>query len=219
MSSLQVERQHIVQVVKSKGADKFVIIGLTGSIASGKSTIAGMLKEMGLPIVDADLVARQVVEVGSPTLMKIAEEFGEDVLLPTGEMDRAKVGSIIFNNEQKRLQLNSIIHPAIRAEMIRQRDAYVAEGKHVVMDIPLLFESKLQNFVEKILVVTVSPEVQLQRLMARNGLSKEEAEARIASQLPLKEKEDGADAVIYNNGTIEQSKQQLLDIIRNWCIV
>ena len=216
---MQVERQHIVQAVKSKGAGEFVIIGLTGSIASGKSTIAGMLKEMGLPIVDADLVARQVVEVGSPTLMKIAEEFGEDVLLPTGEMDRAKVGSIIFNNEQKRLQLNSIIHPAIRAEMIRQRDAYVAEGKHVVMDIPLLFESTLQNFVEKIFVVTVSPEVQLQRLMARNGLSKEEAEARIASQLPLKEKEDGADAVIYNNGTIEQSKQQLLDIIRNWCIV
>jgi dephospho-CoA kinase len=216
--SLQVERQHIVQAVKSKGADKFVIIGLTGSIASGKSTIAAMLKDLGLPIVDADLVARQVVEVGSPTLAKIAEEFGEDVLLPTGEMDRAKVGAIIFNDEQKRLQLNSIIHPAIRAEMIRQRDAYVAEGEHVVMDIPLLFESKLQHFVEKILVVTVSPEVQLQRLMARNELSKEEAEVRIASQLPLKEKEEGADAVIYNNGTIEQSRQQLLDILHNWGI-
>ncbi len=215
---MQVERQHFVQAVKSKGADKFVIIGLTGSIASGKSTIAGMLKKLGLPIVDADLVARQVVEVGSPTLAKIAEAFGEDVLLPTGEMDRAKVGAIIFNDEQKRLQLNSIIHPAIRTEMIRQRDAYVAEGKHVVMDIPLLFESKLQHFVEKILVVTVSPEVQLQRLMERNELSREEAQARISSQLPLKEKEEGADAVIYNNGTIEQSKQQLLDILRNWDI-
>jgi len=196
-----------------------VIIGLTGSIASGKSTIAGILKEMGLPIVDADLVARQVVEVGSPTLAKIAEEFGEDVLLPSGEMDRAKVGAIIFNDEQKRLQLNGIIHPAIREEMIRQRDAFVVEGKHVVMDIPLLFESKLQHFVEKILVVTVSPEVQLQRLMARNGLSKEEAEARIASQLPLKEKEDGADAIIYNDGTIEQSKQQLIEIMRKWDIL
>jgi len=196
-----------------------MIIGLTGSIASGKSTIANMLKEMGLPIVDADLVARQVVEVGSPTLAKIAEVFGEDVLLPSGEMDRAKVGALIFNDEQKRLQLNSIIHPAIRAEMIRQRDAYVAEEKHVVMDIPLLFESNLQHFVEKILVVTVSPEVQLQRLMARNGLSKEEAQARISSQLPLKEKEDGADAVIYNNGTIDESKQQLIDVMRKWNIV
>ena len=196
-----------------------MIIGLTGSIASGKSTIAGMLKDMGLPIVDADLVARQVVEVGSPTLAKIVEQFGEDVLLPSGEMDRTKVGAIIFNDEQKRLQLNGIIHPAIREEMIRQRDAFVVESKHVVMDIPLLFESKLQHFVEKILVVTVSPEVQLQRLMARNGLSKEEAEARIASQLPLKEKEDGADAVIYNNGTIEQSKQQLIEIMRNWDVL
>ena len=215
---MQVERQHIVQAVKSKGADKIVIIGLTGSIASGKSTIATILKDLGLPIVDADIVARKVVEVGSPTLEKIAATFGDNVLLPTGEMDRAKVGAIIFNDEQKRLQLNSIIHPAIREEMIRQRDAYVADGKHVVMDIPLLFESKLQHFVEKILVVTVSPEVQLQRLMDRNQLSIEEAQARISSQLPLKEKEAGADAVIYNNGTIEQSKQQLLNILRNWDI-
>ena len=196
-----------------------MIIGLTGSIASGKSTIADMLRNMGLPIVDADLVARQVVEVGSPTLAKIAEEFGQDILLPTGEMDRAKVGAIIFNDEQKRMKLNNIIHPAIREEMTRQRDAYVAEGKHVVMDIPLLFESKLQHFVEKILVVTVNPELQLQRLMERNNLSKEEAKARIASQLPLKEKEEGADAVIYNNGTIEQSKQQLLDIMRDWDVL
>ena len=196
-----------------------MIIGLTGSIASGKSTIADMIRNMGLPIVDADLVARQVVEVGSPTLAEIVEEFGQDILLSTGEMDRAKVGAIIFNDEQKRLKLNSIIHPAIRVEMIRQRDAYVGEGKHVVMDIPLLFESKLQHLVDKILVVTVSPDVQLQRLMTRNNLSKEEAEARIASQLPLKEKEEGADAIIYNNGTIEQSKHQLLDIMHSWVVI
>ena len=196
-----------------------MIIGLTGSIASGKSTIADMIRNMGLPIVDADLVARQVVEVGSPTLAEIVEEFGQDILLSTGEMDRAKVGAIIFNDEQKRLKLNSIIHPAIQVEMIRQRDAYVAEGKHVVMDIPLLFESKLQHLVDKILVVTVSPDVQLQRLMTRNNLSKEEAEARIASQLPLKEKEEGADAIIYNNGTIEQSKHQLLDIMHSWVVI
>ena len=196
-----------------------MIIGLTGSIASGKSTIADMIRNMGLPIVDADLVARQVVEVGSPTLAEIVEEFGQDILLSTGEMGRAKVGAIIFNDEQNRLKLNSIIHPAIRVEMIRQRDAYVGEGKHVVMDIPLLFESKLQHLVDKILVVTVSPDVQLQRLMTRNNLSKEEAEARIASQLPLKEKEEGADAIIYNNGTIEQSKHQLLDIMHSWEVI
>lgn len=196
-----------------------MIIGLTGSIASGKSTIASMLKKVGLPIVDADLVARQVVEPGSPTLQKIADAFGEDVLLPNGEMDRAKVGAIIFNDAEKRETLNSIIHPAIRAEMIRQRDEYVAHGKHVVMDIPLLFESKLQHFVEKILVVTVPPEVQLQRLMDRNHLSEEEAKARISSQLPLSEKEAGADKVIYNNGSIEESEAQLMHILKEWEII
>lgn len=196
-----------------------MIIGLTGSIASGKSTIAEMLANYGLPIVDADLVARQVVEPGSETLMQIVEVFGQDVILPTGEMDRAKVGSIIFGNEEKRAQLNGIIHPAIRTEMLRQRDRFVADGKHVIMDIPLLFENKLQHFVEKILVVTVSEETQLTRLMARNDLTKEEALARISSQLPLPVKEQGADAIIYNDGSIAESRVQLIAILKNWTII
>ncbi len=196
-----------------------MIIGLTGSIASGKSTIAEMLASYGLPIVDADLVARQVVEPGSETLMQIVEVFGQDVILPTGEMDRAKVGSIIFGDEEKRAQLNGIIHPAIRTEMLRQRDRFVADGKHVIMDIPLLFENKLQHFVEKILVVTVSEETQLTRLMARNDLTKEEALARISSQLPLPVKEQGADAIIYNDGTIDESRVQLIAILKNWTII
>lgn len=196
-----------------------MIIGLTGSIASGKSTVAQMLANYGLPIVDADLVARQVVEPGSETLMQIAEVFGQDVILPTGEMNRAKVGSIIFGDEEKRAQLNGIIHPAIRTEMLRQRDRYVADGKHVIMDIPLLFESKLQHFVEKILVVTVSKEKQLTRLMARNDLTQDEALARISSQLPLAVKEQGADAIIYNDGTIDESRVQLIAILKNWTII
>lgn len=196
-----------------------MIIGLTGSIASGKSTVAQMLADYGLPIVDADLVARQVVEPGSETLMQIAEVFGQDIILPTGEMNRAKVGSIIFGDEEKRAQLNGIIHPAIRTEMLRQRDRYVADGKHVIMDIPLLFESKLQHFVEKILVVTVSKEKQLTRLMARNDLTQDEALARISSQLPLAVKEQGADAIIYNDGTIDESRVQLIAILKNWTII
>ena len=149
-----------------------MIIGLTGSIASGKSTVSQMLKELGYPIVDADLVARQVVEPGSETLEKIKGAFGEDVILPDGSLDRKKVGDIIFSDPASRKRLNDIIHPAIRQEMLRQRAAYVAEGqKVVIMDIPLLFESKLQHFVEKILVVSVTEENQLKRLMERNGLS------------------------------------------------
>jgi dephospho-CoA kinase len=196
-----------------------MIIGLTGSIASGKSTIAEMIQAYDIPIVDGDIIARQVVEKGTPTLQKIVEAFGEVILTEDGELNRPKLGEMIFSNEQKRQQLNSIVHPAIREEMLRKRDAYVAEGKHVVMDIPLLFESKLQHFVEKILVVTVSKEVQLERLMKRNKLTEEAAKMRIASQLPLSEKEAGADAVIYNNGTIEQSREQLRTILNGWNIL
>ncbi|KGR76804.1 dephospho-CoA kinase [Ureibacillus sinduriensis] len=197
-----------------------MIIGLTGSIASGKSTVANMLKNYGLPIVDADIVARLVVEPGTPTLRKIVEAFGEEALTDEGAMDRQKIGSIIFNNEEKRKQLNGIIHPAIRQEMLRQRDEHFGNGANtVVMDIPLLFESKLQHFVEKIIVVSVSEETQLNRLMERNQLTEEEAKARIASQLPLSEKEQGADAVIDNNGTIEQTARQLENILRKWEVI
>ncbi|MEL4025806.1 dephospho-CoA kinase [Lysinibacillus endophyticus] len=197
-----------------------MIIGLTGSIASGKSTVANMLKEYGFPIVDADLVARQVVERGSETLQKIAGVFGPEVITPEGAMDRAKVGSIIFHDESKRKVLNDIIHPAIRAEMLRQRDEHVANGaKTVIMDIPLLFESKLQHYVEKILVVSVNEETQLKRLIERNRLNEEDAKARISSQLPLSIKEQGADAVINNNGSIEETRQQLEDILNKWNVL
>lgn len=194
-----------------------MIIGLTGSIASGKSTVSQMLKELGYPIVDADLVARQVVEPGSETLEKIREAFGEDVILPDGSLDRKKVGDLIFSDPASRKRLNDIIHPAIRNEMLRQRAAYMAEGqKVVIMDIPLLFESKLQHFADKILVVSVTEENQLKRLMERNELAEGEALARISSQLPMSVKEEGADAVIYNNGTIEETKWQLNRILEEW---
>lgn len=135
-------------------------------------------------------------------------------------MDRAKVGSIIFHDESKRKVLNDIIHPAIRAEMLRQRDEHVANGaKTVIMDIPLLFESKLQHYVEKILVVSVNEETQLKRLIERNRLNEEDAKARISSQLPLSIKEQGADAVINNNGSIEETRQQLEDILNKWNVL
>lgn len=197
-----------------------MIIGLTGSIASGKSTVAKMLEGYHLPIVDADLVARQVVEPGTETLVKIAEAFGEDVIKKDGSMDREKVGSIIFHEPAKRKMLNDIIHPAIRVEMVRQRDEFLEQGApHVVMDIPLLFESKLQHFVDKILVVSVKEGVQLERLMKRNDLSEEEARARIASQLPMSVKEQGADAVIYNNEDIGATARQLERILKSWEII
>jgi len=197
-----------------------MIIGLTGSIASGKSTVAKMMTALGLPIVDADIVARDVVEPGTETLALIAKNFGNDILLEDGTLNRSKLGDIIFHEPAKRKILNDIMHPAIRQEMLRQRDAYLEAGqKHVVMDIPLLFESKLQHFVERILVVSVSEEVQLRRLMERNQLSKEDALARMHSQLPMSVKEKSAHAVIYNNENLQQTEEQLIKILTHWGVL
>ncbi|MFC3211910.1 dephospho-CoA kinase [Planomicrobium okeanokoites] len=194
-----------------------MIIGLTGSIASGKSTVSKMLEELGYPIIDADLVARQVVEPGSETLMEIEALFGPEAIRDDGTMDREKVGALIFSDPAKRKQLNDIIHPAIRTEMLRQKSVFMEDGhRTIVMDIPLLFESKLQHFVDKVLVVSVSEENQLARLMERNGLNEKDARARISSQLPMSVKEEGADAVIYNNGTIEETARQLERILEQW---
>lgn len=194
-----------------------MIIGLTGSIATGKSTVSRMLKEKGYKIVDADEISRQVVEPGSTVLEEIASVFGSDLILPTGELDRDKLGALIFNDPLEREKLNKIIHPAIRQEMVRQKEFWLEKGSQtVIMDIPLLFESKLQSYVEKIIVVSVAPSIQRERLMARNNLSLEEADARITSQLPVSEKEKGADAVINNDGTLEETERQLDAILSKW---
>ena len=194
-----------------------MIIGLTGSIASGKSTVAAMFKGKGFPIVDADEIARLVVEPGSPVLAEIAHVFGQGILQQDGLLHREKLGEHIFNNAEERQKLNGIIHPAIRQEMLRQRDEWLKNGANtVIMDIPLLFESKLQSFVDKIIVVSVTPDIQKERLMARNVLSEEEADARIRSQLPMKEKEQGAHAVIHNNDSVEHTEQQLNTILVDW---
>lgn len=196
-----------------------MIIGLTGSIASGKSTVSAMLKEKGYPIVDADEIARLVVEPGTPVIQEIEEAFGREVIREDGSLHRENLGALIFGDEEKRKKLNGIIHPAIRAEMLKQKETHLANGANtIIMDIPLLFESKLHSFVERIIVVTVTPEVQKDRLMKRNELTEQEAVKRIASQLPLAFKEAKADAVIDNNGTIEKTAQQLEDLLERWRI-
>lgn len=194
-----------------------MIIGLTGSIASGKSTVSKMLKKKGFPIVDADEIARLVVEPGSTVLLEISCAFGQAVLYADGSLNREKLGVRIFGNVEERQKLNSIIHPAIRQEMLRQKEQWISTGSNtVIMDIPLLFESKLQSFVDKIIVVSVSPEIQKERLIARNVLSEEEADARIRSQLPIEEKELSADAVLRNNGTVEETESQLTEVLSRW---
>lgn len=196
-----------------------MIIGLTGSIASGKSTVSAKLKKLGYPIVDADEIARLVVEPGTSVIKKIGETFGQEVLNEDGSLNRETLGERIFGNGEEREKLNSIIHPAIREEMSRQREVHLAAGANtIIMDIPLLFESKLQSFVEKIIVVSVTPDVQAQRLIARNQLTEIDASKRISSQLPMEIKEAGADGVINNNGTVEETEKQLHKIIVNWAL-
>ncbi|HGO9420269.1 TPA: dephospho-CoA kinase [Bacillus cereus] len=197
-----------------------VVIGLTGGIASGKSTVSQMFRELSIPVIDADIIAREVVERGKPAYNKIVEVLGTEVLQEDGELDRPKLGSVVFYNEEKRLQLNKIVHPAVREEMNRQKEMYIKEGMQaVVLDIPLLFESKLTSLVDRILVVAVKPHTQLERLMKRNNFSEEEATARIQSQMPLEEKVKNADEVINNDGTIMGTKTQLQVILKKWNII
>ncbi|SDN05895.1 dephospho-CoA kinase [Sediminibacillus halophilus] len=196
-----------------------LVIGLTGGIASGKSTIAGIFAEWDIPVVDADIISRQVVERGETAYEQIVDVFGEEVLLSDGNLDRGKLGRIIFKDKEKREQLNSIVHPAVRKKMLEQRDTYADKGEEaVVMDIPLLYESDLTHFVDKVLVVYVDEQTQKQRLMNRNGFSEEEAIDRIHSQLPLDKKAKMADEIIDNNGSMECSREQLLTILKKWKI-
>lgn len=196
-----------------------LIIGLTGSIASGKSTVSAMFTELGITVIDADIEARLAVEPGEKAYNDIVSHFGTEVLEEDGTINRPALGSIIFNHEEKRLLLNSIVHPAVRERMaMKRQQAEAANEKAVVLDIPLLFESKLTGLVEKIIVVYVDERTQLERLMSRNGFSEDEALSRIKSQMPLKEKVNLADEVIDNTGTIEQSRQQLKKILNKWGI-
>lgn len=201
------------------GAFVALIIGLTGSIGTGKSTIANKFSDLDIPVVDADLIAREVVEPGKEAYKDIVATFGEEILQHNKTLDRKALGKIVFNDESKRKQLNAIIHPAIRKEMLRQRDEWVQRGKEcVVLDIPLLYESGLTHFVDKVIVVYVDPDVQLHRIIARDESTEEEAKSRINSQMPIKEKAEKADAVIDNNGSKEESYKQLIAILEKWGI-
>ncbi|GAB6256512.1 dephospho-CoA kinase [Peribacillus sp. NPDC055009] len=196
------------------------IIGITGGIASGKSTVSLYLQELGFTIVDADLASRAVVEPGEEAYHQVVKAFGEDILLTDGNIDRVKLGSIIFNDQEKRLLLNGIVHPAVRNWMRVKTEAALSSGEETVfMDIPLLFESKLTFMVDKTLLIYVDEQVQLQRLMNRNGLSETEALARINSQMPLADKKALADAVIDNNGDINETKRQVKAILSEWYVI
>ncbi|WP_081413177.1 dephospho-CoA kinase [Aneurinibacillus terranovensis] len=192
-----------------------MIIGLTGGIACGKSTVSRMLAEREARIIDADIIAREVVRPGEEAWSLIAEHFGQSILLPNQEIDRARLGKLVFSDEKARLILNGIVHPAVRKRMRELTAHAVAEGiPLIVLDIPLLYESGLEYMVEAVVVVYCTPEQQLKRLMKRNGLSREEALRRIASQIPVEEKKKRASYVIDNSGTLEETERQVNKLIQ-----
>lgn len=194
-----------------------LVIGLTGGIASGKSTIVKMLEKRNIYIIDADVEARLAVERGQPAYNQIIETFGTEILKADQSIDREKLGKKIFSDEVSRQRLNEIVHPAVRKQMMGKRfDAEKLGERLIIMDIPLLFESKLTEIVDKTLLVYVDEPIQIERLMKRNQLSYDDALLRIRAQLPLTDKRNLADEIIDNNGSIENSEAQLLAILNKW---
>lgn len=194
-----------------------LVVGLTGGIASGKSTVANMFKEMGIEVIDADIEARKAVEIGEAAYEQIVTYFGEGILNDDHTINRSKLAEIIFNDSVKRQKLNEIVHPDVRRRMNEKKETAILRGDQVVvLDIPLLFESGLKHMVDVVLLVYVEKDVQLQRLMDRNLLTKEEALARIQSQMPIEDKRKLADKVINNNGTIDDTKKQLIELLTDW---
>ncbi|CBI36820.3 unnamed protein product, partial [Vitis vinifera] len=190
------------------------IVGLTGGIASGKSTVSNLFKVHGIPVVDADLVARDVLKKGSGGWRKVVAAFGNEILLDNGEVDRAKLGQIVFSDPGKRQLLNRLLAPFISSGIFWEVFKLWMKGfKVIVLDVPLLFEAKMDGWTKPIIVVWVDPETQLQRLLARDRASEEDARNRINAQMSLDLKRSKADIVIDNTGSLEDLNEQFQNVL------
>ncbi len=185
------------------------VIGLTGGIASGKSTVSAMLRELGAPVIDADQLAREVVQPGTPGLADVAARF-PGVLTAQGTLDRAALGARVFADPGERAALNALLHPRVHA-LYAQRVAELAAQGHglAIYDVPLLFENGLEKTLGGTVLVSVPPEVQRARLVARDGLTPAQADARIAAQLPLAEKAAKATWIVDNSGDLAATRSQV----------
>ena len=184
-----------------------MVIGLTGGIATGKTTVSNYLKELGYSIIDADVIARQVVEPGTKGLRMITDTFGEKVLTSDGLLDRQHLAQLVFTSSEQLQQLNRILQPIIRDRI--QEPISTSKDPVVVIDVQLLYEQHYEDLCDVVMVVSAQPQQQLERLMNRNHLTMDEAKNRVASQMPLSSKERLADVVIDNNGSVEETRQQV----------
>lgn len=195
------------------------VVGLTGGIATGKSTFAAALRARGAPVIDADVLAREAVAPGTPALAEIARTFGPGVLVPDGALDRKKLGAIVFADPAARKQLEAITHPAVRARFATETARLAAAGHPLAFyDVPLLFEVGLDATMDAVVVVWAPRDVQRARVMARDGLSAAEADARLAAQWPVDEKAARADLVVENVSGVgdlgEKAERLLADLGR-----
>ena len=190
------------------------IIGITGGIASGKSTVTEYLRQQGYQVIDADQVVHELQEPGGRLYQALLSTFGSSILQEDGRLDRAKLGAMIFGNPELLARSSQLQNEIIREELAHRRDLLAETEDIFFMDLPLLFELKYDNWFDQIWLVDVTEETQLSRLMARNALSQEKAEKRIAAQLSLQEKRKRADVLIDNNGLLEGTRQQIRDALQ-----
>ncbi|CAA9363995.1 MAG: Dephospho-CoA kinase [uncultured Nocardioidaceae bacterium] len=188
-----------------------VRVGLTGGIASGKSTVSAVLRELGAVVMDADQLARDVVAPGTPGLAAVVEEFGPGVLTESGELDRPAVGRIVFADEAARKRLEAIVHPLVFEEITRL-EAEAPEGAVVVHDIPLLAESGRAESFDAVIVVDAPPELQLTRMVEDRGWSREDAESRMAAQASREDRLALATYVVENTGTLEELRRRVQEV-------
>lgn len=194
-----------------------MLIGLTGGIGSGKSTVANIFSQYGFPIIDSDKIARDVVEPSEEAWQKIVQHFGKNILNTDNTINRKKLGEIIFRDHEKREKLNQITHPIIISRILAEAKALQKNHKHIIVEVPLLYESNSANLFDLIIVVYVNKNIQLQRVIERDQIEQTLALAKIDAQLSLEIKKDKADFVVYNDDGLEKTKQQveaIVEIIR-----
>jgi len=190
------------------------IIGITGGIASGKSTVSEFLRQQGYQVIDADQVVHELQEPGGRLYQALLSTFGTAILQENGRLDRPKLGAMIFGNPELLAQSSQLQNEIIREELAYRRDLLAETEAVFFMDLPLLFELQYEDWFDQIWLVDVTEKIQLSRLMARNALSREEAEKRIAAQLSLREKRKRANVLIENNGLLEETRQQICDALQ-----
>ncbi|MCT6884897.1 MULTISPECIES: dephospho-CoA kinase [Gilliamella] len=190
------------------------IVALSGGIASGKSTIANLFAQLGVPIIDADVIARQVVAVGSSALTQIVKHFSQEILLENGELDRSQLREIIFNNEHERLWLNNLLHPIIAQETQQQIAKQTAP--YIIWVVPLLIENNLHQLADRVLIIDTPEALQLERLIDRDKISESLAKRMIDSQVSLSDRLAFADDIIINDGNLVSLTMQIYDLNKKY---